>query len=224
VNTSPPNSLRDLAAAVQAQHTEWKLHAQVYTVRARSRDRGRAAVTDVTIFLVLGFLIIIGMIRLTGEDYDGPPWLEARGAWIFDLALLVAAMIHLATEALFGVTLGKLMNAVRVVPRAHGPMLFRWYLKILPLVLSALIALVGLRHNSEQRWRTFTPTFLNSILPDWLIPLTLLTMIVAAFFPVGVDRRPWYGHVAGTLTVRGHRTRPRGARGFDPIFPSQSQQ
>jgi hypothetical protein len=189
-------------------------------VPARFRCRVRATVIDLVAFSVLAFFIIVLLIKLLDEDYDGPPWLEARGSWIVDMTILLSAIVYLTADAFFGMTFGKVLIGVRVMPWAHKPMFLRWSLKILPLLLSTLIALVGLRSNSGQDFRTFTPTFLNSVLPEWLVPATLLLMLLAAFLPFGSDGRPWYDQVANIVVVR--RARGRTARGFEPIFPGEA--
>jgi hypothetical protein len=214
--------LRDLAAAVNEQNANWRARGSFPTLPARFRSRARAAAIDVLVVGVLSFFLVVVMIASTGEDYDGPPWLEARGAWVFDLAILSLAALYLSTDALFGATFGKMLSGTRIAPPLHRRMFLRWSLKILPLVLCAIIALVGLWFNSQESWRTFQPTFFNSVLPDWLILATLPIMVIAAFIPWGGQGQPWYDYVAGTIVISGRASRPP-VRGFEPIFPSESR-
>ncbi len=182
--------------------------------------RSLAALIDVCFFSVAAlslFIVIVNRI----VDMDGVPLRQTRGAWVFQIFIFVGAALYLASEALFGKTLGKACLNIKVTAiESHSfrhPFLMRWIFRCLPLIPGILISIAMLMWLHFQEDSAFVESFGRDLLLPLILPLaTLLIMYLATRIPFGTERRAWYDCAAGTSVVR--RGRPRSARGFEPII------
>lgn len=173
------------------------------------------AVTIGSLAFVLSVITFGCYIRITGDDFDGPPRYDATADW-FSLALLGFFALLLSTcEIGFAASLGKAAVGVCI----EGTNLFvRWFVKWLPLAVFAVIAWVGygyMESNRRDYNMQLTLPFHQRML--WLV--ALLPTVIAVLLTVAAVLRQRLLHdcLAGTALVR--RSCTSNLRAFTPIIP-----